>query len=178
TFELPLLVIVAITATATVTAVFFYSRFERLTESFRSSEKLLRDSESRFRELFDTSPFPATVTSLKDNRVLAVNQRTADRFGIPQSQAVGLQAPDFYVDTSVRDMNVEQLRKHGHTHAVLIELKTPAGERFWADVSARLITFEGEPAVLAVFHDVTERIAAEKALRASEQRLASENKAL
>src|SRR6478672_7110857 len=89
TLGFPLLTILAVTGAATATAVFFYERLERSTESFRSSEKLLQDSEARFRQLFDISPFPATVTSLKDNRVLAVNQRAADRFGIPQSQAVG-----------------------------------------------------------------------------------------
>src|SRR5262245_27470901 len=70
-FGLPALFIVAITGTAAATAVFFYQRLERFTETFRSSEKLLQDSESRFRQLFDISPFPATVTSLKDSRVLA-----------------------------------------------------------------------------------------------------------
>jgi PAS domain S-box-containing protein len=144
----------------------------------RSSEKLLRDSESRFRQLFDISPFPATVTSLKDNRVLAVNQRTADRFGIPQSQAVGLHAPDFYVNPAQREAIVQELKKQGQAEGLLIELKTPSGERFWADVSARVVTFEGESATLAVFHDITERVAAEQALRASEHRLAAENKAL
>src|SRR5215510_1792072 len=67
TLGIPLLVIVAIAGAAMATAVFFAQRLERFAESFQSSEKLLRDSEARFRQLFDISPFPATVTSLKDS---------------------------------------------------------------------------------------------------------------
>src|SRR5262245_49615876 len=162
---IPALIVVAIAGTAAVVAS-------------RSSARPLHDSESRFRQLFDISPFPAVVTSLRDNRVLAINQRTSDRFGISQSKAVGAHAPDFYVDPSQRELMVEQLKKHGQIEGLLIQLRTPSGELFWADTSARLITFEGEQATLSVFHDATERVAAEQALRASEQRLASENKAL
>ena len=162
---IPALIVVAIAGTAAVVAS-------------RSSEKRLHDNESRFRQLFDISPFPAVVTSLRENRVLAINQRTSDRFGISQSKAVGAHAPDFYVDPSQRELMVEQLTKNGQVEGLLIQLRTPSGELFWADTSARLITFEGEQATLSVFHDATERVAAEQALRASEQRLASENKAL
>ena len=41
-----------------------------------------------FFQLFDASPFPAVVTRLSDNRVLAINQRTSSVFGIPQDDAV------------------------------------------------------------------------------------------
>src|SRR5262245_58172102 len=62
-------------------AVFFYARW-------RSSEsnRLLEDSEARFRHLFEISPFPAVVTSVTTQRVLAVNERTASRFGIPREK--------------------------------------------------------------------------------------------
>src|SRR4030095_9467556 len=73
---------------------------------------------------------------------------------------------------------VEQIRQTGQAEGLLLQLRTPLGEQFWAEVYARVVTFDGEPATLSVFHDVTERVKAEQALRSSEQRLTTENKAL
>ncbi len=49
---------------------------------------------------------------------------------------------------------------------------------FWARASARLITWENEPAVLTVIEDISEQLSAQQALEASEQRLAAQSRAL
>src|SRR6187200_3286329 len=93
-----ILFLTTIMGTSIAMSGIFYRRLEESSESSRSSAKRLEDSEARFRHLFDISPFAAAVTSLASNQVLAVNERTADRFGIPAEQAVGLHAKEFYVD--------------------------------------------------------------------------------
>ena len=45
-------------------------------------------------------------------------------------------------------------------------------------MSARLVTWQGDPAVFTIFHDITEQLAAETALKASEHRLAAQSDAL
>jgi PAS domain S-box-containing protein len=142
-----------IVGTGIAMTAIFYARLEQSTESSRFSKKLLEDSEARFRHLFDISPFPAVLTAIEDHRVLAVNERTAERFGLHRDAAAGLYAPDFYVDPEQRARLVEQLRQTGQAEGLLVQLKTPSGEQFWAEVYARIVKFEGRSATMSVFHD-------------------------
>ena len=58
------------------------------------------------------------------------------------------------------------------------QLRKADGATFWASASARRVTFGGEPAVLVVFKDITAKLVAEEALKASEERLAAQSHAL
>ena len=61
-------------------------------------------------------------------------------------------------------MLAEPLEREGKADNVLLELRQPKGGTFWARASARLMTWEGEPAVLTVFDDISEQLTAERAL--------------
>ena len=135
-------------------------------------------SAPQFEQLFDISPFPAVVSRLRDRAVLAINKRTSEMFGISHADAIGLLTTDYYVNPGDRERLVGPLREHGKADDVLLELRRPSGETFWARASARLVTWQTEPAVLTVFDDISEQLTAERALRASEQRLAAQSSAL
>jgi PAS domain S-box-containing protein len=131
-----------------------------------------------FYQLFDASPFPAVVTRLSDHRVLAINQRTSDVFGIARDQAVGRFAPDYYVVPGERQRMAVQVVREGRADDFRFELRRPDGGTFWASASARLVTFDGDAAILAVFKDVTAEVEAERRLKASEERLVLQSQAL
>ena len=133
---------------------------------------------SPFEQLFDISPFPAVVSRLRDQRVLAVNKRTSEMFGIPNAEAVGLITTDYYVNPADRQRLVEPLTRDGRADDVVLQLKRPNGDTFWARASARLVTWNDEPAVLTVFDDISKQLNAERALKASEQRLAAQSRTL
>ena len=133
---------------------------------------------SPFEQLFDISPFPAVISRLNDNSVIAINKRNSEMFGISHADAVGLKTTDYYENISHRERLREPLEKTGRADDVLLHLRKPNGETFWAKASARLITWDNEPAVLTVFEDISEQLDAQRALQASERRLAAQSLAL
>jgi two-component system sensor histidine kinase/response regulator len=128
--------------------------------------------------LFDLSPIPAVFSRLEDSTILAMNARTSEIFGVAQAHAAGLRGSDFYVDLTQRQMLIDLLRRDGRADNVRIHLRRTDGQTLWAQASARLVTYGGEPAVLTVFNDISEQVAAEDALKASERRLKAQSAAL
>ena len=133
---------------------------------------------SPFEQLFDISPFPAVISRLADNSVIAINRRNAEMFGITHADAIGLTTTDYYVDISHRERLRVPLETTGKADNVLLHLRKPNGDTFWARASARLIDWEGEQAVLTVIEDISDQLAARHALEASEQRLNAQSRAL
>jgi PAS domain S-box-containing protein len=136
------------------------------------------DAEGLYAQLFAQSPFPAVVSRLRDHTVLAVNARAAEIVGIPIADAVGLSVTDYYVDPSTRLQLNTQLERDGRADGLRLHIKRANGEPFWVLASFRLVTWHSEPAVLSVFHDISEQLAAETSLRNSERRLAAQSDAL
>jgi PAS domain S-box-containing protein len=136
------------------------------------------EAERSFSQLFDASPFPAVVSRLSDHTVLALNARTAEVMGVRQREAVGLSVADYYVDPSDRLQLAEVLQRDGRADNLRLQIKRADGEPFWVLASSRLVTWRGESAILTVFHDISEQLAAETLLKASERRLAAQSDAL
>ena len=136
------------------------------------------EGDGLYLQLFQASPFPAVVSRLRDQAVLAINARTSEIIGVPQADALGLTVSDYYVDPSERLAIADRLRREGHVDDVRLRIKRGNGEPFWVLASFRLITWQADPAVLTVFHDISEQLAAEASLKASERRLVAQSDAL
>src|SRR5262245_16353425 len=152
------------------------SRRSRPADASSVHASLSRDSQLEM-GLFALSPFPAMVSRLADLTVLAANARTFELFGVSQDQIRGLKVTDCYVDPSECQALVDRLRQDGRADNLRIELRRPDATTFWAQASARMVSHEGETAVLTVFVDISEQVAAEQALTASESRVASQSRA-
>ena len=131
-----------------------------------------------FFQLFEVSPVPAVVTRVSDHTVLAVNARTSEIFDIPQDEAVGLSVTDYYADPSEQAPLAERLQRDGRADNVRLRIKRRSGDLFWVIASFRRVMWQGEPAVLTVFQDISEQLAAEATLKASERRLVAQSDAL
>lgn len=128
--------------------------------------------------LFDLSPFPAVVSRVQDEKVLAINAATAELIGVSQQDAIGHAVSDYYVDPSERRGLMERLRRDQRLDGVRVQVKRANGQPLWVLASSRVISWHGEPAVFAAFHDISEQLAAEASLKAGERRLVAQSDAL
>jgi PAS domain S-box-containing protein len=127
------------------------------TAELHASLTALTESETRFRRIVDISPTPLVLTRRHDNRVVYVNARAAEAFGVSQKRAEGEVAPDYWVDPAERGRLLATLLSQGQIQNVEARLKRANGEVFTALLSGATITLEGEELVLIAVLDITDR---------------------
>jgi sigma-B regulation protein RsbU (phosphoserine phosphatase) len=129
-------------------------------------------------ELFDNSPVPLVVTSLIRDRILAVNGRSEEVFGLRGEDVVGGSVIAFYSDPADRQTILTAIRETGRLTNHPLELRHPDGRIVSVLFNSRRIVWYGEPAIIGAFVDLTAQRQAERALAASEARLAEQSRAL
>ena len=128
-------------------------------------EDALRASETRYRTLLETAPFPVVITRLKDGILRYGNHRAEIQFGIAREQGIGQPASDFYVDPAERNRFLQRLLNETTVGDEEIRLLAADGTPFWAQLSAAIIDFEGEPAIFSSINDISARKQAEDEVR-------------
>ena len=176
-FAFPVLFAAFSACVALTTFALLRLRVRELEKAQTSTDRNLRDSESRFEHIFNNSPIPLFVTSLSTGKVQAANESAIRQFGIGNVDPTSLSAPDFYVNPIERTQFAERIAKVGRANH-LVQLRTLAGGTFWAAVSSQKMTHDNSPVILTAIQDVTDQVGAERALRESEQRLTAQSAAL
>jgi PAS domain S-box-containing protein len=129
----------------------------------------LRESEKRFRDLFENSPDAIFVEDL-DSTVLDVNFAACVLHGMTRDQLIGKNAINDLVSPRHREEARSDFQKlaGGKLSWVGGESLTTDGRFTPVEVRASRIDYGGKPALLLHVRDVTERRAAEAALHSSE----------
>ena len=123
------------------------------------AEAALRESERRFMVAFHANPLPMSITSLRDQRHLEVNEAALRHSGYSREETLGRSKADmgFGMSTEQRDRMLRLLHQEGRVRDFEVSFWTRAGEERRLLVNSEVITFGGEPAVLSVSLDITER---------------------
>lgn len=157
-----------ISGDGTVTGV---SVFARNISMQKQTLHALESSEERYRKLVELSPIAIIVH--QQQKVIYANEAARKLFGAGNTEAlIGCSILDF-VHPDFRDI-VGRRVQAGYVGegAPLLEEKLlrADGRVIDAEVATAPISYRGEPAVQVLIHDVTERKAAERALRESEEK--------
>ncbi len=143
------------------------SHAARTAESL-AARAALATSEEQYRTVVEESRDPMAI--VRDGEFVFVNRTTADNFGASREELLGTPVLDV-VHPEDRDDVVAALDGSERTGTVEARIETAEGLRHY-EVSAREITYEGEPAVLASSRDITERVEAKRELERQNDRLA------
>ncbi|NQV59017.1 MAG: PAS domain S-box protein [Alphaproteobacteria bacterium] len=140
----------------------------------KQAETDLRASERRFRDLAEGS-IQGMVIIDETWRPLFVNQALADIFGYnsPETILAWDSLSVFFGDAEVEGVrNIISARFNNQPAPSTYEVKGTRknGETVWLQLEGRVVEWEGRQAVQATAIDITERKAAEDAVRESEQR--------
>ncbi|MGE4279977.1 MAG: ATP-binding protein [Magnetospirillum sp.] len=127
------------------------------TDELQRSLEALGESEERFRLIADTSPLPLVVTRRADGIVIYINAQAAEAFQVPQDQAKGKVAPNFWENPADRTRMVETLVRDGYVRDLEAVLKRADGQRFTALLSGAFGTLQGESIVLISVMDISDR---------------------
>jgi PAS domain S-box-containing protein len=147
--------------------------YDLLFRDLKKSEEALRFSESKFSKAFRSSPIPVTITSLADGRYIEVNDSFLKLIGYLREEIIGYTTLDLNIwfRKEGRSQMKEMLQKQGIIRNLETTFRTQSGDIRVVLLSAEIIEVEGEPCILAVINDITERKKMEEDLRRARDEL-------
>ncbi len=139
----------------------------------KEAEKKLRESERRFRDLFDSVSDLIYEQDL-EGRFVSVNRAMTEIFGYKLDELLGRKASDF-MKPELRDLfeteYLEGLKKEGHYEGISAYF-TRDGRKIYLEYRSQLIRPEnGKPFISGIARDVTERILAQREIKKLEKQV-------
>jgi diguanylate cyclase (GGDEF)-like protein/PAS domain S-box-containing protein len=139
--------------------------FARDITDRRRAEQAVRESEERYRRLFQESRDAIYMTSV-DGRFIDANQATLELFGRTRAQLLAMDAHDIYVHASDRERFQDEITRSGFVRDYEVRLARSDGTAVDCLLSAT-VRRGVDGAVLGyqgIIHDITERKRAEEQL--------------
>jgi PAS domain S-box-containing protein len=143
-------------------------------EDRRSSDRKLKESEEKFRQIFEQSGDIVMVSSLDTGRILEVNNQFVKRSRLPRELVVGRRAVDlnFWVEPAIREQCAKALRESGSVQNIEAQLNgVDPAQPTTALISAVVIRLNNQNCVINVVHEISDIKEAQRQVRNSEATL-------
>ena len=147
--------------------------YDLLFRNLKKNEEALRFSEEKFAKAFRSSPNPKIISSLADGRYIEVNDSFLQLTGYAREEVVGHTAIDLniWLRQEDRTQMKEMLQAEGVIGNLECAFRTKSGQGLVILLAAEIIEINGEPCIIGVVNDITERKRMEEELRRTRDEL-------
>lgn len=127
-----------------------------------------------FQKMFELNPSPMAISHGVTHHIVQVNEAFLQTLRFHREEVIGRTAHDLGIfdDPNQQVESFRELAEQGYFKGYDLTLKTKTGERLHGLFSGAMLDYQGEPLLLTVMMDLTERKQAEEALAREKRRLA------
>jgi PAS domain S-box-containing protein len=129
----------------------------------KAMDEALKASEQQLRVLAEAHPVPLLIVRLDDGRIMIATPPCETLLKVPLHELIGSSMVRFCADPDTSAKVGERITQEGSLNGLEVLFRRADGSEFWGSLTSRLLTFEGERAMVAAIVDLTEskRIEAE-----------------
>lgn len=122
------------------------------------SDAALKISEQYYRMLFEQAHDAIIIFSPEDQKVLDVNRRACDLYGLTRDEFIGFSLNTISKNIPQGADNVKITLEKGYYHNFQSVQYKKDNTEMLIEINASVISYKGKPAILSINRDVTDRI--------------------
>jgi len=147
-----------------------HHNLQREVEERRQAEEALRESEERYRAIFEQAADSVVLIDAETGALVEFNDRAHKNLGYTREELKNLRIPDFEVIESDEEVakRIEKIVEGG-ADTFETRHRTKGGDVRNILVSTRAISVHGRDFIQGIWRDITERVRAEQLLQALNQ---------
>lgn len=148
------------------------AELENAERQWRQTERALRESEQKFRLLFEQSKDAVLWADAATGIIVNCNRQAERLLGKNRTELIGRHQTLLHppAEAARYAAAFHQAAASGSLDDIEAEVITPTGERRWVNISTSVVALPAGKMVQGIFHDITERKQTEQALLESEER--------
>ena len=152
-------------------AAVIFIKINMLRQELQKSWNLIDKLNLQMAAMIDSSPFPIIISKITGDKILLINNKAGELFGITKKECGYFKLKDFFVDEENRKAFLEKLEKeHEVQDFDLMVCNLISSAPFWLSVSAKAIDYNNEMALYMAFQNITLRKARETSLQFQAER--------
>jgi len=144
----------------------YFIKYSALNTELQKSWNNIDKLNQQINNMVDLSPFPIIISRLTDNKLLLINNKSGELFGINKKDLSYNKLDNLFVDENNRLQFFALLKQNHEVEDFdLMVCNLLNSSPFWLSVSAKIIEYNNEMALYMAFQDITLRKERENTLK-------------